>query len=168
MLARRGTAFHAWIEEFYEKTSMLDLGDLVEPADSYLDEALDLESMKEAFLASEWAQLQPAYVEVPLETRVGPVAVRGRIDAVFQMDDGTWLLLDWKTGRVPHGKDLKSKLVQLAVYRLGWSRLHSIALEDIKAAFYYVAAGVTIRAEHLSDEAELEQMISSAFEQLES
>ncbi|QIV86001.1 ATP-dependent helicase [Glutamicibacter mishrai] len=168
LAARRGTAFHAWIEEFYEKTSMLDLGDLVEPADSYLDEALDLESMKEAFLASEWAQLQPAYVEVPLETRVGPVAVRGRIDAVFQMDDGTWLLLDWKTGRVPHGKDLKSKLVQLAVYRLGWSRLHGIELDDIKAAFYYVAAGITVRAEHLSDEAELEAMISSAFEQLES
>ncbi|TAP27709.1 ATP-dependent DNA helicase [Arthrobacter sp. S41] len=167
LAARRGTAFHAWIEEFYEKTSMLDLGEIVEPADDYLDQALDLESMKEAFLASEWSQLQPAYVEVPLETRVGPVAVRGRIDAVFQMEDGTWLLLDWKTGRVPHGKDLKSKLVQLAVYRLGWSRLHGIALEDIKAAFYYVAAGMTIRAEHLSDEAELEAMITNAFEQLD-
>ncbi|WP_159609628.1 ATP-dependent DNA helicase [Glutamicibacter sp. JC586] len=168
LAARRGTAFHAWIEEFYEKTSMLDLGELTEPADTYLDEALDLESMKQAFLASEWSQRQPAYVEVPLETRVGPVAVRGRIDAVFQMEDGTWLLLDWKTGRVPHGQDLKSKLVQLAVYRLGWSRLHGIALEDIKAAFYYVAAGITVRAEHLSDEADLEAMISNAFEQLDS
>lgn len=167
LAARRGTAFHAWIEEFYEKTSMLDLEEIVEPADTYLDEALDLESMKEAFLASEWSQRQPAYVEVPLETRVGPVAVRGRIDAVFQMEDGTWLLLDWKTGRVPHGKDLKSKLVQLAVYRLGWSRLHGIALDDIKAAFYYVAAGITIHADHLSDEAELEAMITNAFEQLD-
>ncbi|MEF9982644.1 MAG: ATP-dependent DNA helicase [Glutamicibacter sp.] len=167
LAARRGTAFHAWIEEFYEKTSMLDLGDLQDPADGYLDEALDLESMKEAFLSSEWSKLQPAYVEVPLETRVGPVAVRGRIDAVFRMDDGTWLMLDWKTGRVPSGKDLKSKLVQLAVYRLGWSRLHGIPLEEIKAAFYYVAAGITIHAEYLSDEQELEQMISSAFEQLE-
>lgn len=166
LAARRGTAFHAWIEEYYEKTSMLDLGELMEPADSYLDDALDLESMKQAFLDSEWSKLQPAYVEVPLETRVGPVAVRGRIDAVFQMDDGTWLLLDWKTGRVPNGKELKSKLVQLAVYRLGWSRLHGIPLEEIKAAFYYVAAGVTIRADYLANEAELEQMISSAFDQL--
>ena len=166
LAARRGTAFHAWIEEFYEKTSMLDLGDLQEPADGYLDEALDLESMKEAFLSSEWSKLQPAYVEVPLETRVGPVAVRGRIDAVFQMEDGTWLMLDWKTGRVPSGKDLKSKLVQLAVYRLGWSRLHGIPLEEIKAAFYYVAAGITIHAEYLHNEQELEHMISSAFDQL--
>lgn len=166
LAARRGTAFHAWIEEYYEKTSMLDLGEILEPADSYLDEALDLQTMKEAFLASEWAGLQPAYVEVPLETRVGPVAVRGRIDAVFQLDDGTWLMLDWKTGRVPSGKDLKSKLVQLAVYRLGWSRLHGIALEEIKAAFYYVSAGITIHAEHLSSESELEAMITEAFEQL--
>ncbi|MGO3508584.1 MAG: ATP-dependent helicase [Glutamicibacter arilaitensis] len=166
LAARRGTAFHAWIEEFYEKTSMLDLGDLQEPADGYLDEALDLESMKVAFLSSEWSKLQPAYVEVPLETRVGPVAVRGRIDAVFQMEDGTWLMLDWKTGRVPSGKDLKSKLVQLAVYRLGWSRLHGIPLEEIKAAFYYVAAGITIHAEYLHNEQELEHMISSAFDQL--
>ncbi|GAA1413573.1 putative ATP-dependent DNA helicase [Glutamicibacter uratoxydans] len=166
LAARRGTAFHAWIEDYYEKTSMLDLGDIMEPADSYLDEALDLESMKEAFLASEWANLQPAYVEVPLETRVGPVAVRGRIDAVFQLEDGTWLMLDWKTGRVPSGKDLKSKLVQLAVYRLGWSRLHGIDLEKIKAAFYYVAAGITIHAQHLSSEQELEEMITEAFNQL--
>ncbi|WP_313812622.1 ATP-dependent DNA helicase [Glutamicibacter sp.] len=166
LAARRGTAFHAWIEDYYEKTSMLDLGDITEPADSYLDDALDLESMKEAFLNSEWANLQPAYVEVPLETRVGPVAVRGRIDAVFRLEDGTWLMLDWKTGRVPSGKDLKSKLVQLAVYRLGWSRLHGIPLENIGAAFYYVAAGITIHAQHLSSEEDLERMITEAFERL--
>lgn len=163
LAARRGTAFHAWIEEFYEQTQMLDLGDIMEPADAYLDDVLDLESMKEAFLASEWAKQQPAYVEVPLETRVGPVAVRGRIDAVFKTEDGKWLMLDWKTGRVPSGKDLKSKLVQLAVYRLGWSRLHQIPLEQIQAAFYYVAAGITIHAEYLASEEELEQMIADAF-----
>ncbi|MGP9607333.1 ATP-dependent helicase [Glutamicibacter sp. AOP38-B1-38] len=166
LAARRGTAFHAWIEEFYEQTQMLDLGEIVEPADRYIDDVLDLASMKEAFLASEWAERQPAYVEVPLETRVGPVAVRGRIDAVFQLEDGTWLLLDWKTGRVPSGKDLKSKLVQLAVYRLGWSRLHGIPLERIQAAFYYVGAGITIHAEYLASEEELESMIAGAFENL--
>lgn len=166
LAARRGTAFHAWIEEFYEQTQMLDLGEIVEPADRYIDDVLDLESMKEAFLASEWADRQPAYVEVPLETRVGPVAVRGRIDAVFQLEDGTWLMLDWKTGRVPSGKDLKSKLVQLAVYRLGWSRLHGIPLEQIQAAFYYVSAGITIHAESLASEEELESMIANAFETL--
>ena len=167
LAARRGTAFHSWIEEFYAKTSMLDLDEITAPADAYLDEALDLQSMKDAFLASEWAARTPAFVEVPLETRVGPVAVRGRIDAVFQQPDGSWLLVDWKTGRVPSGRELKSKLVQLAVYRLGWSRLHGIDVEQINAAFYYVNSGTTIHAEHLSSESELEAMISKAFEELE-
>lgn len=167
MAARRGTAFHAWLEEYYEQTQMLDLGDILEPSDAYLDDTMDLESMKGAFLASEWAQRQPSYVEVPLETRIGSVAVRGRVDAVFRTEDGSWLLVDWKTGRVPSGKALKDKMVQLAVYRLGWSRLHSIPLDEIRAAFYYVGAGITIHAKQLQGEQELEQMIASAFEGFE-
>ena len=163
MAARRGTAFHAWLEQYYEQTQMLDLGELMEPSDSFLDDTLDLESMKQSFLSSEWADRQPAYVEVPLETRIGSVAVRGRVDAVFRDAQGNWLLVDWKTGHVPSGKSLKDKLVQLAVYRLGWSRLHEIPLDEINAAFYYVGAGITIHAEHLQGEAELEQMIAAAF-----
>lgn len=163
LAARRGTAFHAWIENYYEQTGMLDLGELVAPADRYLDEALDLEAMKNDFLASDWAQRTPAYVEVPLETRIGQVAVRGRIDAVFRNDDDSWILVDWKTGRVPRGEDLKHKLVQLAVYRLGWARLHNIPVEKIHAAFYYVAAGITIHAEQLASEHELETMVAEAF-----
>lgn len=167
LAARRGTAFHAWLEEFYEQTQMLDLGEILEPSDSYLDDTLDLGAMKEAFLSSEWAQRQPSYVEVPLETRIGSVAVRGRVDAVFQDETGEWLLVDWKTGHVPRGEALKDKLVQLAVYRLGWSRLHEIPLEQIKAAFYYVGAGVTIHAQSLHGEDELEAMINRAFETLD-
>lgn len=168
LAARRGTAFHTWLEEFYEQTQMLDLGEIMEPSDSYLDDALDLEAMKESFLASEWSEKQPSYVEVPLETRIGSVAVRGRVDAVFRDDQGNWLLVDWKTGYVPSGKALKDKLVQLAVYRLGWSRLHNIPLDEIKAAFYYVSAGTTIYAEYLQGEAELETMILEAFKKFDS
>ncbi|WP_279402813.1 PD-(D/E)XK nuclease family protein, partial [Arthrobacter sp. JCM 19049] len=167
MAARRGTAFHAWLEEYYEQTQMLDLGEILEPADALIDDTLDLEGMKQAFRQSEWAERQPVHVEVPLETRIGDIAVRGRIDAVFRTAEGHWLLVDWKTGHVPSGKSLKDKLVQLAVYRLGWSRLHGIPLEEIQAAFYYVGAGITIHAQQLQSEAELEQMIGAAFEQLD-
>ncbi len=82
--ARRGTAFHAWLEEYFDSTGMLDLGEFMGAADAYIDDALDLEEMKEAFLKSEWANRQPAHVEAAIETRIGPVSVRGRIDAVFQ------------------------------------------------------------------------------------
>src|SRR3712207_7873453 len=39
-----------------------------------------------SFLASPWADRQPVEVEVPFETPLGPLTLRGRIDAVF--DDG--------------------------------------------------------------------------------
>ena len=160
--ARRGTAFHAWLEEYFDSTGMLDLGEFMGAADAYIDEALDLEEMKDAFLKSEWAQRQPAHVEAAIETRIGPVSVRGRIDAVFQEPDGSWLLVDWKTGRVPRGDDLRSKSLQLAVYRLGWARLLGIDVEQVRAAFYYVGSGITIRPHDLAEEAELEALISES------
>lgn len=162
--ARKGTAFHAWVEDHYGSTGMLDLGEFPGAADAYVEEQYGLEEMKAEFLASEWAQRQPAFVEVPLETRVGPVSVRGRIDAVFKDTDDqgntVWTLVDWKTGRVPTGRDLQAKSLQLAVYRLGWSRLHGIPLDSVEAAFYYVGQGKTIRPERLADEAALEALIT--------
>ncbi|MFF5791429.1 ATP-dependent helicase [Paeniglutamicibacter sp. NPDC012692] len=160
--ARRGTAFHAWLEEYFDSTGMLDLGEFMGAADAYIDEALDLEEMKEAFLKSEWAQRQPAHVEAAIETRIGPVSVRGRIDAVFQEPDGSWLLVDWKTGRVPRRDDLRSKSLQLAVYRLGWARLLGIDVEQVRAAFYYVGSGITIRPHDLAEEAELVALITES------
>ncbi|GAA4370313.1 ATP-dependent helicase [Paeniglutamicibacter cryotolerans] len=164
--ARRGTAFHAWLEEYFDSTGMLDLGDFMGAADAYIEDALGLEDMKAAFLASEWADRQPEIVEVAIETRIGPVSVRGRIDAVFRDPDGSWLLVDWKTGRVPSGEALRIKSLQLAVYRLGWARLKGIDVQDVKAAFYYVAQGKTIRPHDLADEADLEELVRTSMGQL--
>lgn len=164
--ARRGTAFHAWLEEYFDSTGMLDLGEYMGAADAYIDDALDLEEMKEAFLKSEWADRQPAHVEAAIETRIGPVSVRGRIDAVFKEADGSWLLVDWKTGRVPRGDDLRSKSLQLAVYRLGWARLLGVDVAQVRAAFYYVGSGITIRPHDLAEETELEALITESMSQL--
>ena len=122
MSARKGTAFHAWVEEYFGAAEMLDLGEAA-GADDHIDEAYGLDSMVETFRQSEWAHRAPAHVEVPVETRIGDVVVRGRIDAVFRDADGGWDLVDWKTGRRPSAAQLKVKAVQLAVYRLAWARL---------------------------------------------
>ncbi|MBG6085578.1 ATP-dependent helicase [Zhihengliuella flava] len=160
--ARKGTAFHAWVEERFGATGMLDLDDLVGAADAHLDDAYGLEEMKAAFLASEWADRQPDFVEIPFETNVGPVSVRGRIDAVFQENDGRYTLVDWKTGRVPTGRDAEAKAVQLAVYRLGFARLHGLDVADVDAAFFYVGYGKTLRPQRLATEAELQALIVNA------
>ncbi|MFJ4168330.1 ATP-dependent helicase [Paenarthrobacter sp. NPDC089714] len=159
--ARKGTAFHAWVEEYFGTTGMLDL-DEAPGSDAHIDEAYGLDQMVEAFKQSEWAHRAPAFVEVPVETRIGDVVVRGRIDAVFRDADGRWQLIDWKTGRQPAGKQLATRAVQLAVYRLAWSRLKGVPLEDVSAAFYYVAEDAVVRPHDLGQAADLEGIIARA------
>lgn len=160
--ARRGTAFHAWIEEFYGTTGMLDLGEFPGSADSFVDDGLDLAALTETFKRSPWAARVPAAIEVPVETRVDRLVVRGRIDAVFLDDDGAWDLLDWKTGRPPAPADRAAKAVQLAVYRLAWSRLKGVPLDSVRAAFYYVGQDLLVRPHDLADAGALEDVVRRA------
>ncbi|MFF2245241.1 ATP-dependent helicase [Arthrobacter sp. NPDC058130] len=161
MSARKGTAFHAWVEEYFGAAGMLDLGEAA-GADDHIDAAYGLDSMVETFRQSEWAHRAPAHVEVPVETRIGDVVVRGRIDAVFRDADGGWDLVDWKTGRRPPAAQLKVKAVQLAVYRLAWARLKGVPLEDVRAAFYYVADNQVVRPHDLGSAEKLEEIVAAA------
>ena len=163
MAARKGTAFHAWVEEYFGRTGQLELDELP-GADSHVDQAYGLDAMQETFRASEWAQRSPAFIEVPVETRVGDVVVRGRIDAVFRDGDGGWDLIDWKTGSAPTAAKLGVRSVQLALYRLAWSRLKDVPLESVRAAFYYVGQDKLIRPHDLAGESELEAIVSAAYE----
>ncbi|PYI39909.1 DNA helicase UvrD [Arthrobacter psychrolactophilus] len=162
MAARKGTAFHAWIEEFFATTGQLDFDE--EPgADAYVDEAYGLADMQETFKNSDWAARIPADLEVPIETRVAEVVVRGRIDAVFRDPDGVWDLIDWKTGKVPSKAQLAVRGVQLAVYRLAWSRLKGVPLDQVRAAFYYVGQDKLIRPVDLAGQEELEAIVRNAY-----
>jgi DNA helicase-2/ATP-dependent DNA helicase PcrA len=161
MSARKGTAFHAWVEEYFGTAGMLDL-DEAPGSDNHIDEAYGLEEMVATFRGSPWAHRSPAHVEVPVETRIGEVVVRGRIDAVFRDADGCWDLVDWKTGRRPSAGQLKTKSVQLAVYRLAWARLKDVPLDEVRAAFYYVADNQVVRPHDLASGAELEGIVAAA------
>jgi DNA helicase-2/ATP-dependent DNA helicase PcrA len=161
MSARKGTAFHSWVEEYFGAAGMLDLGE-APGSDGHIDAAYDLDAMVATFKASEWANRSPAFVEVPVETRVGDVVVRGRIDAVFRDADGGWDLVDWKTGRRPSPAQLRTKSIQLAVYRLAWARLKGVALDDVRAAFFYVADNQVVRPHDLGSAEELEQIVAGA------
>lgn len=161
MSARKGTAFHAWVEEYFGSAGMLDLGEAA-GSDDHIDEAYGLDTMVETFRRSEWANRAPAHVEVPVETRIGDVVVRGRIDAVFRDADGGWDLVDWKTGRRPPARQLKTKAVQLAVYRLAWARLKGVPVDRVRAAFYYVADDAVVRPHDLGSAERLEQIVAAA------
>lgn len=152
--ARRGTAFHAWLENRFGAHSLLDDEDLYgDNLDDFLGteqgaSERELEKLKTNFEASEWAHRTPRFVEVPFEIAIGQRRVVGRIDAVFN-HQGKWSVIDWKTGQMPKGKDRSVAALQLAIYRLAWSdRLREmgedVAPEDIEAGFFYVSAGRTL------------------------
>ncbi|MGN6090699.1 MAG: UvrD-helicase domain-containing protein [Actinomycetales bacterium] len=155
--ARRGTSFHAWVEQHFADAALLDLDEL----DELVPEP-ELEQLKSTFLASEWATRLPLGVEVPFETPMGDVVVRGRIDAVFAVPGraGEVEIVDWKTGS--RHRDEKSHVAQLALYRLAWSRLHGVPMETVRVALYYAATGETWRPTELPDVSELEALFSGA------
>jgi DNA helicase-2/ATP-dependent DNA helicase PcrA len=159
--ARRGTRFHAWVESRFGQAALIDLDDLA--VDDDLD-GDDLESLKAAFLAGPYADRVPVAVEAPFVVRVGRHVLRGRIDAVYRAsgeasDVGAaaqFEVVDWKTGRGG------ANPLQLAVYRLAWSQVAGVALEQVSAAFYYVASGEVVVADRLADEAGLAAMLDAA------
>ncbi len=159
--ARRGTAFHAWLEQRFGAVRLLDLDELpgAGDADAAPDERLT--ELQERFLASDWAARTPYEVEVPFATAVGGVVIRGRMDAVFAEPGGRWDVIDWKTGRRPGGASADAAAVQLAAYRIAWASLTGVPVEQVRAGFHYVRDGVTVRPADLLDADGLAALIAT-------
>jgi DNA helicase-2/ATP-dependent DNA helicase PcrA len=156
-LARRGTAFHAWLEQRWSAQPLLDIDDLPGAADATAEDS-DLAALRAAFEASEWAERTPVEVEVPFEMAIDSTVVRGRMDAVFKEADG-YTVVDWKTGARPTGADAQAAAVQLAAYRLAWAALCAVDVERIGAAFHYVRSNETISPIELLDADGLRRLI---------
>ncbi|SNC61976.1 DNA helicase-2 / ATP-dependent DNA helicase PcrA [Kytococcus aerolatus] len=174
--ARRGTAFHAWLEDRWAGQRLFDeldddrwaraegelpvgeLGEVVE------DDAFDLAHLQQTFLASSWADRVPAFVELPLQTTVAGLTIRGRADAVFPADAAErargleWVVVDWKTSRAPTGAAARAAAVQLACYVEAFARWQGVDRDRVGGAFYHAADGRTLRPELPTGEA-LEQLV---------
>lgn len=176
-----GTAFHAWVEQHYGQAALLEM----EPESSAvravpaLRERLD--TLRETFLASPYANRAPAAVELSFELvlvkhngghseplsdqgveagtgrRPSTLHVPGKIDAVFREDDGGLLVVDWKTGRLPRDPArLDAMAVQLAMYRLALLRMPRFSeVPRVDAAFYFVGSDESWRPESLPEEDEI-------------
>ncbi|NLS09276.1 ATP-dependent helicase [Nesterenkonia sp. MY13] len=184
--ARRGTVVHAWVEQQFDAVAPFPEIDDAVSTEKDLEQLFDLATVKENFRSTPWAQRQVFAMEIPVETSVEGVMLRGRIDAVFGSDPqgrqlGTgdferweqlpklernakmaqcsWDLVDWKTGSVPTGADLEAKQLQLAIYRLAFSRIYGVPAEQINAHFVYLDAGRTLTPQRLQSAEELQELI---------
>jgi DNA helicase-2/ATP-dependent DNA helicase PcrA len=167
--ARRGTQFHLWLEEQFKADALHSsqeafYGDLDTNSELY---DAPIQELQRAWQQSQWADRKPIGVEVGFETVIAGVVIRGRIDAVYEVSPGKFEVVDWKTGKVKSGDDLSVAALQLAMYRLAFSKLNNLELANVSAAFHYVAQNETVRPTDLMDESELIQIIS-AIPQLQS
>jgi DNA helicase-2/ATP-dependent DNA helicase PcrA len=152
--AHRGTRFHSWVEALFGQRPLLDPDELPGAEDDGLADDAALERLQEAFLASPWAARRPHAVEAPFVLPIAGRMVRGRIDAVYDLGDGRWEVVDWKTGSE------SADPLQLAVYRLAWARLVGVEPDAVEGVFLYVATGEEIRyGDELPGEAELAQLL---------
>ncbi|NEA21633.1 UvrD-helicase domain-containing protein [Actinomadura bangladeshensis] len=149
--ARRGTAFHAWLEGRWGQQRLLDPDELPGAADEGAADDAHFARLRSRFEESEWASREPLDIEVPFETIIGDRLIRGRMDAVFRSPGGGYEVVDWKTGSPPSGDEARFVSVQLAAYRLAWAELTGVDVSQVSAAFHYVSANVTVRPADLLD-----------------
>lgn len=189
--AKRGTAFHSWVENLYGKQSLLDEDQLPGMGEEVVGDG-DVEKLKEQFLESSWAQRTPPFRELPFEVRIGSAVVRGRMDAVFyDENDNVWDIVDWKTGQPPTAQEKAAAEIQLAVYAYAfkkllatWEKRGAIPVQEaredvsqnspeipmtekmrdaqVRASFHYVRWGTTLTPRNLPDGAELERLLAQA------
>ena len=166
--AQRGTIFHSWIEKHFKLPTLFSDDEIaLESGGS----DLELEILKQRWFESDWAKLTPYEVETPFETVLGGVLIRGRMDAIYRFQNAEkdqlpgnefrYEVVDWKTGKVKDGDDLANATIQLAAYRLAFSRLTGTPINLISAAFHYVAENQTLRPADLMAEADLIALVEN-------
>ena len=152
--ARFGTDFHAWVEARFGQQALLEPDELWGRADADIDDAGELQDVIRSFESGPFADRTPHRVEAPFALVLGGQVVRGRIDAVYREDDGSFLVIDWKTNRAETANPL-----QLAIYRLAWAEINDVPLASVRAAFHYVRTGRTVEPDALPGRDELEQVV---------
>ena len=105
------------------------------------------------------AESTPVWFERSFAFRLGPHLLRGRVDRVDKHPDGSYELIDYKTGKAKTPDDLRED-IQLSLYQMG--ARESWRLETSAQSYFYVLTGEKVPVEH-SDE-ELERVKSTVNE----
>jgi DNA helicase II / ATP-dependent DNA helicase PcrA len=92
---------------------------------------------------------KPVWFERGFSFKLGPHLVRGRVDRVDELPDGSYELIDYKTGRPKSEDDLRED-VQLSLYQL--AARESWEVEARAGSYYSVLDNEKVPVAHSNDE----------------
>jgi superfamily I DNA/RNA helicase/RecB family exonuclease len=92
---------------------------------------------------------EPVWFERSFAFKLGPHLLRGRVDRVDRRPDGSYELIDYKTGKSKTADELRHD-VQLSLYQMG--ARESWGLETSAQSYFYVLNGEKVPVEHSPEE----------------
>ena len=90
---------------------------------------------------SQPAWIIPAYLEKPFSLKIGEARISGRIDRIDQLEDGTYEVIDYKTGSSKKDSDLKKDL-QLSLYDIACRE--TLGIRVSKLSLYFIDDNVKV------------------------
>ena len=94
---------------------------------------------------------EPVWFERSFAFRLGSHVLRGRVDRVDRRPDGSYELIDYKTGKAKTPEELRED-VQLSLYQMG--ARESWRLETSAQSYFYVLTGERVPVAHTEEELE--------------
>jgi DNA helicase-2/ATP-dependent DNA helicase PcrA len=92
---------------------------------------------------------EPVWFERSFSFQLGPHVIRGRVDRVDRRPDGSYEVIDYKTGRSKTAAELQSD-VQLSIYQMG--ARESWGVETSAHSYYYVMTAEKVPVAHSDEE----------------
>jgi len=92
---------------------------------------------------------EPVWFERSFAFKMGPHLLRGRVDRVDRHPDGSYELIDYKTGKPKTAAELRED-VQLSLYQMG--ARESWKVETSAQSYYYVLENERVPVEHSEEE----------------
>jgi DNA helicase II / ATP-dependent DNA helicase PcrA len=160
---RFGIALHQVLERFHQqgrgtREELMDLFEAAWRRGGFGDSDDELQFRERALAALEryWERAraddgEPVWFERSFSFKLGPHVLRGRVDRVDRRPDGSYELIDYKTGKAKTEEQLRED-VQLSIYQIG--AREAWQLETSAQSYLYVMTGEKVPVEHSAEQLE--------------